>query len=423
MRRWRPRDKRCEFVPRLPSLIARNHQQDCQAEPRRLNTAGSLPLPWSRPLSAHPARTCPPQARLVADLPSTVPFIGPEAQERNRGAKFRARIGANESVFGPSPLAVAAMTEAAADSWMYGDPENHDLKQALARHHDVNPDNICVGEGIDGLFGYAVRLFTDPSDTVATSRGAYPTFNFHVTGYGGRLVFQPYVGDHEDPQGLLALAKANNARLIYFANPDNPMASWHPASTVQQLIAELPANTVLCLDEAYGDFAPAGTLPPLDVHNPQVLRFRTFSKAYGLAGARVGYVIGDASVIKSFDKIRNHFGMSRVSQAGALAALADQAHLAEVVAKVNAAKDRIGEIALANGLEALPSATNFVAIDCGHDGVFARRVLDALISRDVFVRMPGVEPLSRCIRVSAGTPADLDVFAAELPAALTVAGS
>jgi histidinol-phosphate aminotransferase len=373
-------------------------------------------------VSAVPSQPTPPQARLVAGLPSTVPFVGPEAQERARQAKFRARIGANESVFGPSPKAIAAMTAAAAESWMYGDPENYDLKHALARHHSVGAGNICVGEGIDGMFGYAIRMFTDPGDVVATSRGAYPTYNFHVTGYGGRLVFQPYKDDKEDPEGLLALAQANNARMIYFANPDNPMASWHPASTIQQLIAALPANTVLCLDEAYGDFAPPGTLPPLDVHNPQVLRFRTFSKAYGLAGARVGYCLGEASVIKSFDKIRNHFGMSRVSQAGALAALADQPYLSGVVEQVNAAKVRIGEIAAANGLHALPSATNFVAIDCGRDGIFAKRVLDALIARDVFVRMPGVEPLNRCIRVSAGRKADLDVFAAELPGALTAAG-
>src|SRR5215472_10400245 len=95
---------------------------------------------------------------VVAGLPSTVPFVGPEAQERSRGRLFRARIGANESVFGPSPKAIAAMEKAAAEAWMYCDPENHDLKQALAAHHSVAPDNIVVGEGIDGLFGYTVRL-------------------------------------------------------------------------------------------------------------------------------------------------------------------------------------------------------------------------------------------------------------------------
>jgi histidinol-phosphate aminotransferase len=360
----------------------------------------------------------PRQATLCADLPSTVPFVGPEAQERARGAKFRARIGANESVFGPSPRAIAAMAAAASEAWMYGDPENHDLKAAIAAHHSVKPDNVMVGEGIDGMFGYAVRLFLDPGEAVATSRGAYPTFNFHVTGYGGRLVFAPYVDDRECPDALLALARAEDARMIYLANPDNPMGSWWPAADIQAFIDRLPVGCVLCLDEAYSDFAPAGALPPLDVANRQVLRFRTFSKAYGMAGARVGYILGEANVIKSFDKIRNHFGMTRIAQAGALAALSDQAWLRDVVEKVTAAKSRIGEIAVANGLAALPSATNFVAIDCRRDGVFAKRVLAGLLARDVFVRMPGVAPLDRCIRVSAGRPQDLDVFAASLPAAL-----
>ena len=168
----------------------------------------------------------PPYATIVQDLPSTVPFVGPEAQERKRGRLFRARIGANESVFGPSPRAIEAMRQEAADAWKYCDPENHDLKQALAAKHGVKPENIVVGEGIDGLFGYIVRLFVEPGVTVATSLGAYPTFNFHVAGYGGRLVTTPYVNDREDPDSLLALANKEKARLLFLANPDNPMGSW-----------------------------------------------------------------------------------------------------------------------------------------------------------------------------------------------------
>ncbi len=121
---------------------------------------------------------------LVASLPATVPFVGPETQERTRGAPFRARIGANESVFGPSPSAIAAMQAAAAEVWKYGDPEIHDLKHALAAHHGVRPENIVVGEGIDGLLGYLVRMLVRPGDPVVTSLGAYPTFNFHVAGFG-----------------------------------------------------------------------------------------------------------------------------------------------------------------------------------------------------------------------------------------------
>jgi len=364
----------------------------------------------------------PPYATIVQGLPATVPFVGPEAQERKRGRLFRARIGANESVFGPSPQAIEAMRTEAADAWKYCDPENHDLKQALAAKHSVKPENIVVGEGIDGLFGYIVRLFVEPGVTVATSLGAYPTFNFHVAGFGGRLVTAPYVNDREDPDSLLALAKKEKARLLFLANPDNPMGSWWDGAMVQALIARLPENCLLCLDEAYCEFAPACTAPPIDVVNPQVIRFRTFSKAYGMAGARIGYAIGEAGVIKSFDKIRNHFGVNRIAQAGALAALGDEAHLKWVLDQVAASRDRITSIARANGLAPLPSGTNFVTIDCRRDGAYARRVLAELINRDVFVRMPGVAPQDRCIRVSAGAKADLDVFEEMLPQALKAAG-
>ncbi len=364
-----------------------------------------------------------PLTPLVNGLPSTVPFVGPEALERQRGVAFCARLGANENGFGPSPAVKRGIAEAAFDVWKYCDPENHDLKQALAHHHGVHPNNIAVGEGIDALFGYAVRMFVEPGVSVATSLGAYPTFNFHVAGYGGRLAMTPYVRDRENPQALLDLGRREKARLIFFANPDNPMGSWWPATAVEELIRGIPDGSVLILDEAYGEFAPPGTLPPLDLGNPKVLRFRTFSKAYGLAGARVGYVIGEADVVKCFDKVRNHFGVNRLAQAAALAALADQPYLRDVIAKVDRARERIAAIARSHGLQALPSATNFVTIDCGRDGAFARRLLDALVARGIFVRMPGIEPLNRCIRVSVAPDDELALFAEALPEALISASS
>ncbi len=359
---------------------------------------------------------------VVAPLPSTVPFVGPETQERTRGVAFRARIGANESVFGPSPKAIAAMRQAAAECWMYGDPENYDLKAALAQDLGLSSTNIVVGEGIDALFGYTVRLFAEPGDPVVSSLGAYPTFNFHVAGCGGRLVTVPYVDDREDPASLLAAVRRDRPKLVFFANPDNPMGSWWPAEAVQALIDAVPSDTVLVLDEAYIEFAPPGTAPRLDVSRPNVIRYRTFSKAYGMAGARVAYAIAEEGVAKAFDKVRNHFSVNRIAQAGALAALADKAHLASVREKVVSARETIGAIARANGLAPLASATNFVAIDCGRDGAFAKRVLDGLIAQGAFVRMPGVAPLNRCIRISAGTAADLAVLAEALPKALADAG-
>ncbi len=351
---------------------------------------------------------------LVKSLPATVPFVGPETQERAKGRRFVARIGANESVFGPSPKAIAAMAAAAAEVWQYGDPENHDLKQALAAHCDVRPENIVVGEGIDGLLGYLARMLVNPQTPVVTSSGAYPTFNFHVLGFGGRLHTVPYHDDAEDPAAVIEAAKREAAPLIYFANPDNPMGSWHAGDVMQELIDNLPENSLLCLDEAYVEFAPEGTAPPLDVENPNVIRLRTFSKAYGMAGARVGYGIVEPSLAEAFNKVRNHFGVNRIAQAGALAALGDQAYLVEVCQKVAAARDQITEIARANGLLPLDSAANFVAIDCGRDETFAKAIVAGLIARDVFVRMPFVAPQSRCIRITVGTPEDLDIFAAAL---------
>lgn len=354
---------------------------------------------------------------LAASLPSTVPFVGPEAQERARSAPFVARLGANESTFGPSPRALKAMAEA--DIWNYPDPENYDLRAALAVHHGLDPANIMVGEGIDGLLGYLVRLFVGPGDHVVTSDGAYPTFNYHVAGFGGTLHKTPYRDDFEDPQALFAKAREVGAKLVYLANPDNPMGTYHDGPTLLAALDALPTGCVLVLDEAYIECAPADCAPDIAADDPRVIRMRTFSKVYGMAGARVGYAIGAPELIAAFNKVRNHFGMNRAAQAGALAALGDQDHLALVLSQIEGARARITAIAAENGLRALPSATNFVAIDCGGDGVFAKAILDGLIARGIFVRMPFAAPQNRCIRVSCGTHADLDAFAAALPGAIT----
>ena len=363
----------------------------------------------------------PPYTPIIEALPETVPFVGPEAQERARGRAFRARIGANESVFGPSPKAVEAMAAAASEVWKYCDPDNHDLIRAIADFHGVRPENVVIIEGIDGGLGLANRLFVTPGDAVVTSDGAYPTFNFHVAACGGRLVKVPYRDDKEDLGALIAAARENAARIVYVTNPDNPMGTWWPADVMEQLIRDLPEGVMLALDEAYIDTAPEGTAPVIDVANPMVLRFRTFSKAYGMAGARIGYCIGEAGVIRQFEKIRNHYGINRIAQAGALAALGDQAYLADTVRQVAAARDEIARIARRHGLEPLPSATNFVTVDCGRDSAFARRVLEELLARDVFVRMPAVVPLNRCIRIGAGRAGDLALFAEALPEALAAA--
>ena len=140
-----------------------------------------------------------PKVRALIDaIPVTVPFVGPESQERARGRPFRARIGANENGFGPSPRAIAAIKDASASVWKYADPTNYDLIEAIARHDGVRTDNVVVGEGIDGLLGLTAHLLLDPGGGVVTSDGAYPTFNFHVANHGGRLVKVPYQDARED---------------------------------------------------------------------------------------------------------------------------------------------------------------------------------------------------------------------------------
>jgi histidinol-phosphate aminotransferase len=360
---------------------------------------------------------------IVSTLPSTVPFVGPEALERRTGSKIAARIGANESVFGPSPKAIAAMQAAAVNSWQYGDPENHDLKHVIAETLGVGVENIACGGGIDGLLGLVVRLFIEPGDAVATSLGAYPTFNFHVAAAGGRLVTTPYVDDKEDRASLLTLARDTKAKLLYFANPDNPMGTWWTAAEMQQMIDAVPDDTMLLLDEAYVEFAPDGTAPAFDLSRKNLLRFRTLSKAHGLAGIRVGYVIGHPEIIKAFDKIRNHFGISRVSQAGAIAALHDQAWIAQVKSEALAARDRLATIARENGFTPILSATNFVTMDCGRDQVFAKAMVDGLLKHGIFIRMPGVAPLNRCIRISCGRETELSLLARALPQVLAATKS
>lgn len=357
-----------------------------------------------------------------ASLPTLVPFVGPEAMERARGRGFKARLGANESPFGPSPAALSAMMKAVSENWMYADPENYELRAAIADLYGVGIENVVVGEGIDGLLGCAVRLFSSAGDRVVMADGAYPTFAFHVAGHGGVLNKVPFVDDREDLAGMLDAVRQSGAALLYVSNPNNPMGSWLRGDALDALVADLPEDTMLLLDEAYCETAPPGSVPAVDISKPQVVRFRTFSKAYGLAGARIGYCLGQRDVIQAFEKVRNHYGINRIGQIGALAAVQDQRYLAEVVHRIAGARERISRIARGYGLKPLPSAANFVAIDCGGDAARAKRVMDSLLALDVFVRRPSVAPLDRCIRVSCGTDEDLDIFEAALPRALHEAG-
>ena len=348
--------------------------------------------------------------KIAYDLPETVPFVGPESQERENSFSFDARLGANESVFGPSNRVMEAIKVQADEVWQYGDPESFNLLQKLSEFYSLPRENFVIGEGIDGLLGNLVRLFIEPGDEVVSSLGAYPTFKYHIDGFGGKMSLIPYNNYFEDLDALLIAAKKIKAKILYLSNPDNPMGTFHPKDRMQDFINEIPEDTILCLDEAYADFVDKDELASIDLEKENVIRFRTFSKAYGLAGLRVGYGIGNKKMVKAFNKVRNHFGVNKLGQIAAKVALEDQDHLRAVLKKVDQSKKDIAALFQKFGFNSLSSRTNFVPINSGGDGKLAAQLMRSLIQEKIFVRMPSVSPLNSFIRITAGTSDDLTVL-------------
>ncbi|MEM7353578.1 MAG: aminotransferase class I/II-fold pyridoxal phosphate-dependent enzyme [Acidobacteriota bacterium] len=340
---------------------------------------------------------------LVDRLPAELPFTAPERMELERGSPLELRMGANESPFGLADGVREAMAAAAEQIAWYGDPESLELRDEIARRHHLRPENVSVGAGIDDLLGLAVRVLLEAGEVGVCAAGTYPMFPFHVAGYGGQLVTVPYRNDLIDLGGLAAAAKQQRARLAYLANPDNPSGSSIPMDTAAAFLDALPPDTVLLLDQAYTELAPPYAARILNVEDGRVIHFRTFSKAYGMAGARIGYALASPAIIAAFDKVRAHFGVNRVAQAGALASLRDDGFLERVRAENAAGLADYAAIAGEVGLETLPSATNFALFDFA-TAERAVATLDALGERGVFVRKPPVPPLDRCVRVSVGTP-------------------
>ena len=338
------------------------------------------------------------QVRGVSDK---VPFISPEAMERRLGEKFLLRVGANESNFGPSPRVALAMRNAIEMAYQYGDPEGMDLRKLLAEKFSMDSNAVALGSGIDDLLGLFVRLFVDPGEKVVTSMGAYPTFNYHVEGFGARLYRVPYVNDKEDIVRLSHAVQSENAKMVYLANPDNPMGTWHEKDELEWFVSNIPSKCIILIDEAYSDFAPQNALLNPNSTPKNVIHLRTFSKAYGMAGARIGYALCHEEICLGLDKIRNHFGVNRIAQAGAISALSDDSYTKWVIKEVAEGKKFYEHLALELDFSVVPSATNFIAMDLGSTKC-AKEFFSELIKRRVFVRMPSVAPLNRCIRITIG---------------------
>ncbi len=357
-------------------------------------------------------------AAAISALPEARPFVAPEELARAGGHANLLRLGANESAFGPPPEAVAAMRDALGRSCWYGDPESVELREALGARFRLGIANVTVAAGVDDLLGLAVRTYLAPGDATVATLGTYPTYGYHVTGYGARLETVPYRTDGTVPLPELAsAARSAGARVAYLANPDNPSGSFAGREAVEAFLAELPADCLLVLDEAYADYVrPDELLPPTE--DPRVVRMRTFSKAYGLAGARIAYALASPEVGTNFGKIRLQYGVNRTAQIGALKALANDTFVASVVRETELGRREYCELARQLGLGTLPSRTNFVCFDLG-SRERAEGMVEELLRRGVFVRKPSAAPIDGYVRVTVGTQLERRRFAEILRASLS----
>jgi histidinol-phosphate aminotransferase len=216
-------------------------------------------------------------------------------------------------------------------------------------------------------------------------------------------------------EAMIERGRGTGARIVYLANPDNPSGSFIGGTALARALDALPGDTVFILDEAYGDFTDPSDL--IGDGDPRVVRMRTFSKAYGLAGARIGYAIAAPEIIATCNKIRIQYNVNRTAQFGALAALDDEAFVAQVAAEVARGRADYAALATRLGLASLPSLANFVNFDL-QTRERAEAMVATLLRNGVFVRKPGAPPIDRCVRVTVGTAAERAEFGERLAEAL-----
>jgi len=319
------------------------------------------------------------------------------------------RLDSNENPFGPSPRAVEAIALALGGANSYPDDDCTELRRKLAALHDVALDQILVTAGSTALLGLLCQTMLGPGLNAVTSERSFVVYAMAVHASGARLVETPMRDDGFD---LAAILNAINedTRIVFLANPNNPTGTMCTASELQQFMAEVPGHVVVVLDEAYYEFARyfaahrktefSNSLDYLR-QGASIVVLRTFSKAHGLAGLRVGYGIGPAELLGYCARMRNTFSVSSLAQTAALAALDDARQIERAIAS-NATQAQIVGVGLSElGYRVVPTWANFLYCDVGEDaaGVAAR-----LRNEGVSVRPLGVWGAPSCVRISIGTP-------------------
>lgn len=317
-------------------------------------------------------------------------------------------LGSNENPYGPSPRARAAVAGMLDALHRYPDPRGGDLKRALAERHGVDPARIMLGNGSHELLMQLAQVFAGPGIDVVASQYGFAVFAIAARAAGAGLVTAPARPDGDpmprghDLDALLGVITAST-RLLYLANPNNPTGTWFPAAEFDAFMARVPADVIVVVDEAYAELADApefaSALPLLDRH-PNLVVTRTFSKAYALAGLRVGYALAHPGLIAVLERVRENFNTSSVALAAAEAALADEAYLRRTTAANSEQRSALATGLRERGWKVSPSQTNFLLVEFGGNTQAIER---ALLERGVVLRPMAGYGLPRHLRITVGS--------------------
>lgn len=333
--------------------------------------------------------------------------------ERELGLTSTIKLASNENPLGPSPKVARALRAQLSQINRYPDGSAHDLTRALAAKLDVPPEAILLGNGSNEAIDIAVRTFLRPGEEVVSAAGAFVVYQLATQAAGGTNVVVP-MRDHTHDLPAMAAACTTRTRLVFVANPNNPTGTWVTEREVERFLAALPEETIAVFDEAYCEYfgrrSYPDTLRRVRAGAP-VFCLRTFSKAYGIAGLRIGYLVGPPAHVAEMNKVREPFNTNHLAQVAALAALADERHLRRVVRLNRKERERLAAALAALGLEVVPSEANFLLVGLRRDGA---AVYQALLQRGVIARPVANYGYPRHLRVTVGLPEENDRFLAAL---------
>ncbi len=365
---------------------------------------------------------------------SIAPYIGGKpidevAREFGLDPARIVKLASNENPLGVPDSAKRAMAAAMADLGRYPDDAGFDLRKALSSKLGVDEDWVVLGAGSSDILITAALTFAGGGGRVIHSQYGFVVYGLAAQKIGARLTVVPATaGLGHDLDAMRAAIDDGHgkAALVYIANPSNPTGTFLTASEIEAFLERVPGETVVVLDEAYTEYLDDAQRYDAIAwvrRFPNLLVSRTFSKAYGLAGLRVGYGIGQPALTGLMNRVRAAFNVNALAQAAAVAALDDTAFLAESARVNRAGYDQLTKAFEAAGIEYVPSAGNFVLFKAGDDAEAGARVNLALLRRGVIVRPVANYGLPRWLRVSIGTEAENAAFLAALPDAMRTSGA